>query len=283
LIELGDLVTNTLNSLLSDIFNYQGLTLDYSMSREKVVSEIKVILIAIKMLSGTTLLNQILKTAEKIKNFVETVPEYKINEFVVFDFILDMVNGTDLDELETFVEYLFESSTFNKVLPYILDSVFYDAGFSFVATNGDVLDQFYNFMDFGRIVKKYQINDPLKLVASMDDEDVVLTAEIMQYMANCAETRGFINFIFGEIFRDFEYYSMSELYAIPNWGNEALLIRDFCGVMYNIVRQTGEVDYAKLISLLKNDESPFVQMLVDFFRINLPTILDIALKGGFDK
>ena len=283
LLELGDLVTNTLNSLLSDIFNYQDLTLDYSMSREKVVSEIKVILRAIKMLSGTTLLDQIFEIADKIKNFVETVPEYKIDEFVVFDFILDLVNGADLDELETLVEYLFESSTFNKVLPYILDSVFYDAGFRFVATNGDVLDQFYNFMDFARIVKKYQMNDPLKLVASLDDEDAILAAEVFQYMANCAETKGFVDFIFGEAFQDFEYYSMSELYAIPNWANEAFLIRDFCGVMYDIVRETGQINYEKIRNLLENDESPFVQMLIGFFRRNLIDILDTALKGGFEK
>lgn len=283
LLELGDLVTNTLNSLLSDIFNYQDLTLDYSMSREKVVSEIKVILKAIEMLSGTTLLDQIFEIADKIKNFVETVPEYKIDEFVVFDFILDLVNGADLDELETLVEYLFESSTFNKVLPYILDSVFYDAGFRFVATNGDVLDQFYNFMDFARIVKKYQINDPLKLVASLDDEDAILAAEVFQYMANCAETKGFVDFIFGEAFQDFEYYSMSELYAIPNWANEAFLIRDFCGVMYDIVRETGQINYEKIRNLLENDESPFVQMLIGFFRRNLIDILDTALKGGFEK
>ena len=283
LLELGDLVTNTLNSLLSDIFNYQDLTLDYSMSREKVVSEIKVILKAIEMLSGTTLLDQIFEIADKIKNFVETVPEYKIDEFVVFDFILDLVNGADLDELETLVEYLFESSTFNKVLPYILDSVFYDAGFRFVATNGDVLDQFYNFMDFAKIVKKYQINDPLKLVASLDDEDAILAAEVFQYMANCAETRGFVDFIFGEAFQDFEYYSMSELYAIPNWANEAFLIRDFCGVMYDIVRETGQINYEKIRNLLENDESPFVQMLIGFFRRNLIDILDTALKGGFEK
>lgn len=283
LLELGDLVTNTLNSLLSDIFNYQDLTLDYSMSREKVVSEIKVILKAIEMLSGTTLLDQIFEIAEKIKYFVENVPEYKIDEFVVFDFILDLVNGADLDELETLVEYLFESSTFNKVLPYILDSVFYDAGFRFVATNGDVLDQFYNFMDFARIVKKYQINDPLKLVASLDDEDAILAAEVFQYMANCAETRGFVDFIFGEAFQDFEYYSMSELYAIPNWANEAFLIRDFCGIMYDIIRETGQINYEKIRNLLENDESPFVQMLIGFFRRNLIDILDTALKGGFEK
>lgn len=282
LIELGDLVTNTLNSLLSEIFNYHGLTLDYSMGREKVVDEIKVILRAIKMLSGTDLLDQILTVKDKIIYFVENVPEYKINEFIVFDFILDLVNETDLDELEVFVEYLFESSTFNKVLPYILDSVFYKAGFRFVATDGDVLDQFYNFMDFGRIVKKYQINDPLKLVASLEDEDAILAAEVMQYMANCDETKGFIDFIFGEAFRDFEYYSLNELYDIPNWSNEAFLIRDFCSIMYDIVRRTGNIDYAKIRSLLENDESPFVQMLIKFFRTNLTSIIDKALKGELD-
>ena len=283
LIELGELVTNTLNSLLNEIFNYQGLALDYSMSTENVVHEIKVILKAIKMLSGTTLIDQIIALKDVVTNFIENVPEYKITEIVVFDFILDMVNSVDMDELEMFAEYLFESRTFNKVMPYVLDSLFYTGGFRFVATNGDVLDQFYNFMDFGRLVKKYQINDPLKLVASLNDEDVVLAAEIFQYAAMCDETKGLIDFIFGEILRNFDYYSLEEIYAIPNWGNEAFYIRDFCAIMYDVVRKTGQFDLPRLKSLLEHKESPFVQLLIKLFRKNWPAILEGALKGELDK
>lgn len=283
LIELGDLVTNTLKELLSQILTYEDFKLDYSMGNDKIVSEIKVVLNAIKMLSGTDLLPQILVFVEKIENFIRTVPNYSINEIVVFDFILDLVNSVDLDKLESFGEYLLESSTFNKVIPYIIDNVFFDAGFSFVSTNGDLLDQFYNFLDFGRLVKKYQTNDPLKLVADMSDEDVVFAAELFQYVASCPETKPFVDFLFSLMLESFDYYSLEDIYAIPNWSSEALYIREFCSILYESIRVTGKMDLIRLANLFKyKDDSLFVDLLIRLFKINLPSVLEfINREGGY--
>lgn len=283
LMELGDLVTNTLKEMLSQLLTYEDFKFDYSMGNDKVVKEIKVILNAIKMLSGTDLLPQILVFIEKIEKFIETVPNYSIDEIDVFDFILDLVNSVDIDKLELFGEYLLESSTFNKVLPYIIDNVFFDAGFSFVSTNGDLLDQFYNFLDFGRLVKKYQSRDPLKLVADMSDEDVAFAAELLQYVASCPETKPFVDFLFSLMLEAFDYYSLEDLYAIPNWANESLYIREFCSILYESIRVTGKMDIVRLANLFKyKNDSEFVALLIRLFQINLPAVLEhVNREGGY--
>ena len=197
----------------------------------------------------------------------------------VFGFIVNLVNSIDMDNFQIFVEALHESDTFRKLIPYAIDKLFYEFGFNFVPNETDVLDKFYYFWDFGRLVKKYQPNDFFDLMVKMSNDDLVLLATLFENVIDSPATKGFIDFIFSNVFVDFSVYSLSDIYKIENWQNEVFYIRDFCAIMYDL-RATGDVSISAVIDLLKNSDSQAVQIIVNVFQRNLDLFIEIFITGG---
>ncbi len=279
LLELGELVVNTLDSLVHEFLNYDDFSTEYILTNENVISEIKVVLRAIKSLSGTNLLNEIMNAKDVIFNFVETYPMHNLDDIGVFGFIVNLVNSIDMDNFQIFVEALHESDTFRKLIPYAIDKLFYEFGFNFVPNETDVLDKFYYFWDFGRLVKKYQPNDFFDLMVKMSNDDLVLLATLFENVIDSPATKGFIDFIFSNVFVDFSVYSLSDIYKIENWQDEVFYIRDFCAIMYDL-RATGDVSISAVIDLLKNSDSQAVQIIVNVFQRNLDLFIEIFITGG---
>lgn len=280
LMELGDLVVNTLDSLLSEFMGYEGFSVEkYSLTNEEIISEIKVILKAIEALSGTNLLNQVLELKDVITNFMEEVPNYLIDDVAVFTFIVDMVNVIDVDTFEMFCEYMFESKIFSQAIPYILDNVFKEFGFSFVADQGDVLSRLYSYTDTARLMKKYQPVDFFDFMVKMSDEDLVWFAELFTDVSTARETMGFVDFIFSKAFAEFRVYSMADIYSIKNWKEEVFVAQAFCQIMHN-QRVTGKVNVGEIIDFLQYSDSEFGRVFLNIVQRNLDFFVKLILTGG---
>lgn len=281
LTELRNLVVNTLNGLLEDLIGYEELDLHYSMTSEELLNEIKVVLKAIRLIGQTDILNEIIKAKDVIFYFAEEVPQYAITDGVVFgEFIVDLVNSMDMDDFELFFEYLYESKIFYQTIPYIIDMFFGEFGFSFARFDGDVMERFYDFWNFGRLVKKYQPVDFFHLMYIISDEDLLYFAKLFDNVASSPETAGFIEFIFSGVFMEFDLFFLSDLFTINNWDKEAFVIRDFCVVLY-YARQTGIIDVKMVAELLMENykDSQVAKLLLDVFQNNLKFFMESIILG----
>ena len=136
--ELGILINNTLNELMQTILNDQTFNVEYTIVKEDIINEIKVVLKALRVLANSSLLDDIIAVSDKIMNFVYNIPSNRKDHVVILNFMVDMFNSIDLDALESFANYLFESKIFNKIMSYIIDRGFGQFGFNFVANHGDI-------------------------------------------------------------------------------------------------------------------------------------------------
>ena len=278
LIELSDLIVNTLDNLINEFLEYDTIVIDYTMDEDMVVEEIKTGLKAIGILSRTNLLNEILKTKDIVVDFIENYPEYLLDDIVVFNFIVRLVNSLNLENFEYFVDCLFESSIFNKTIPHVIDKFFGDFGFKFVSTNGDVLEQFYNFLDFGKLVKKYQPNDFFEFMMLISDEDLLCFCELFQYVLMSRETNDFIDFIFGVAFAEINGVFFEDIYKISNWAEEVFVVRDFCAILYEY-RVRDVIDISGLLSFLSNQESEVAQIILRIIQSNVKLFIEVFIAG----
>ena len=280
LIEVGDVVVSTLDNLMSEFMGYEGFSIDkFFLTTDDVIGEIKVALKAIELLSGSNLLNQVLEVKDIITYFMEEIPDYKVDDIAVFTFIVDMVNAIDIDAFEMFCEYIFESKIFSAAIPYILDNVFANFGFTFVADQGDVLNRLYSYTDTARLMKKYQPADFFDFMVKMSDEDLIWFADLFEDVATSKETMGFVEFIFSKAFAEFQVYSMSDIFSIKNWREEVFVAQALCEILHN-QRVTGEVDVWEIIDFLEYSDTEFGRIVINIVQRNLDFFVKLILTGG---
>ncbi len=276
--ELGIVVVNTLNDMMKVVLQDYSFDIGLSLSGEELVKEIKIGLNALTVLGSSDLLDDLLRAKDRIEDFVENCPENRKNDRVVLSFLLDLANLLDLDQFEMFCEYLFESKIFSDVIPYILDYAFKSIGFNFLVVGGDVLDQFYNVMDFVKLLKKYQTPDILEFVQFLNDDEMILMGEILDYMVNSSDARGVIlnllNLIFGNM-----QYSPDDVISISDWNKEVYYIRDIC-VVAKKVRDGGSVSREDIAYFLsKRNESQSIKFFIDVLQLNLDYFISIIGSG----
>ena len=279
LTELGTLVTNTLNNLLVDLLKEKKFTVDYSLDKEEIISEIKIALNAIRILTKDELLTQVLQAIDKITYFLENVPNYKRDDIVMITFISNLVKNVNLDNFMIFCESLFDSQIFNKAIPYIIDAFLGDLGFNFSTTNGDILFQLNNFLSFGKLVQKYQPTDFFELISSLNDEELLLFADLATKVVKSPETQGFIDFILSIALGQFKVYSLREIYNISDWRKEVYVLKDFC-VFMNNYRKTGKLDLSLAIDIINHKDSQVTQVFLSVLKGNFSSFLKLALSGG---
>jgi len=274
LMELGTVLPNTLNEILSLILN-QNLSIEYSIDKEYIINEIKVVLKALTLFSDNTLFESFLDARDVITHYVYEIPRNRKNEKELYKFVSNLVDVVDISQVELFGEYLIESKIFNQVVPYILDSFLDEYGFRFVSGGGDLLDLFYTFMDFGRIIEKYHPHDTIELISSLDDDDVILAAEIIEYLINCPDSRGFVNYILSCLFTNKFVYSTSDIYSITDWTKEVKVARDVCKLLMR-VRDGGSIDIYDIKFILNKEEyngSKFFEIGFNFGVQNIQQLL----------
>jgi len=275
---LGDVAVNTLNNFVQQFIGYESYNFNNNLTIDEMISEIKVVLGAIKLLSGSNLVNQILDAREIVVEFNKDAYDYKLDDIAVFSFIKKLVNSVDIDEFQRLCDYLYQSQIFYKTVPYILDSAFNEFGFNFVLNEDTVLDQFYIFMDFARLIKKYQPEDFFELMSVMEDEDLLLLSELAEYVMSSKETQNFVYFLFGKVFEEIEVYSMSDIFGIKDWGKEIYFLRDFC-VLIREYRVKGELDVWGMLNFLKNKNSQLAKIILNIIQRNLDYFIECVLSG----
>lgn len=258
--ELESLTMNTLKDLLGSVINYDNFELVTLSNKEDAINEVKVVLKALTVLGNSTLLDDFVKVGKEIKYYTEEFPENRKNDVTTFAFIIRLMDLVDLDDFEMFFEYLCESRIFNQIIPVLIDSFFKQYGFNFVPTEGDVLDQFYNFMDVFRLFKKYKPVDAFELVRVLNDEELMLVAEILEYVIYSPDTRGFMKYLLSMILKDFDTYFYSEIFSIKNWSKEIYTLKKLLPIAEKLKNQenvsVGEIRY-----LLADSDSEIVQII----------------------
>ncbi len=275
--ELEVVVTNTLNNIMSDLLNVESFSVDYGLSEEDRINEIKIVLKAIASFGNTTLLNDMIVVKDKVSYFISEYPENRKTEITVFAFLRDVVNSIDIDEFEMFSEYLFESKIFNKLIPHILDKLLRPIGFNFVATDGDVLDQFYNGMDAFRLIKKYQPVGAIELFSSLNDEEFVLVAEIADYMIHSEDSVNVIKNILIVIFKDLNIdFHIDEIMQIKNWNDEIPFIKKMLPIIAKF-KNNERIPLSTLIDILKNENSELAMIFKSVVSENRVLFLQLFL------
>ena len=275
--ELEVVVTNTLNNIMSDLLNVESFSVDYGLSEEDRINEIKIVLKAISSFGNTTLLNDMIVVKNKVSYFISEYPENRKTEITVFAFLRDVVNSIDIDEFEMFSEYLFESKIFNKLIPHILDKLLRPIGFNFVATDGDVLDQFYNGMDAFRLIKKYQPVGAIELFSSLNDEEFVLVAEIADYMIHSEDSVNVIKNILIVIFKDLNIdFHIDEIMQIKNWNDEIPFIKKMLPIIAKF-KNNERIPLSTLIDILKNENSELAMIFKSVVSENRVLFLQLFL------
>ena len=272
LIDLERLASATLNDLMQLFLEDESFYLDYSfIDEEDIVNEIKVILNALTVFSHSTLLDDLMKVKDIIIDYVEDFPENKKDDLTTFKFMLDMAEAVDLNQVELLGEYILESRIFNNVLPYLLNNCLKELGFNFVAATSDYLDQFYNIMDFMKLVKKYKPADFFDLMLAIDEEETLLLAEIIDYVIHSPDSRGFVKYMLNEIFKGIglESYTPSEFLNIKDWSKEIYVLKDIC-VLAKKVRYGGSVELFEITSLLnKHEGSEMYNIFINLGKQNI--------------
>ena len=266
LIELEILVSNTLNDLMKELLNNKEFKLDYSLTKEEAIEEIKIILNAITLLKDSTLISDLLVAQKKIEYFVDEIPENRKNEITVMSFIVDLVNTINLNEFETFCEYLLESKTFNKIIPYILDNFFGMFGLNFVLYPEEILDQFYNVIDLGKIIKRYNTKDIFELIQLLNDEELLVITEIFNYVVSSPSSHEFVRFIVGLAFGDLNYY-VSDFLAIKDWTSEIEPLKILRNLLYK-GQNNLPIGINDVKPFLEYKDSDLVQFVIKLARNN---------------
>lgn len=267
LVELERLLPNTINELMKFILSDEEFDVHYSINKDDIIKEIKIVLKMLTLLSNSTMINDIMELREIIINYSDNFPENRKDDITTMKFMLDIANSVDLDEVEAFGEYLFESRTFNKMIPYILDRYLKDYGLNFVGTDGDALDLFYNAIDFFKVLKKYQPYDFFELVLSLNEEEEILFSEIFEYLIVYPETRGLIKQMLIEIFRDVGTYYPSEILSVENWHKEIPVIKKIC-ILARDAKYGKEISFSSVLDILSYDNSELVDIMWSVFKEN---------------
>lgn len=268
LVEITSMVENTLNQLMKQIFVKENFVIEYEIDTKDAINEIRVGLKTLVLLGNSSLLNDLLIVTDKIIEFNEEVAVNKMDEKVVFGLLLDIANSVDLDALSTAMSYLLESKIFKRSLPFILDRILSQFGFSFVATQGDYLTISNKAIDFFRILKKYQTNDPLDLVVRLEEEDLLVFADVLQYLMNTAETSGFVRFLLYEMLRWLDInYMPSDIINIKNWKKEIFVLQDFCEIVQRAMNGSG-FEFNDVVRILSYKDSEFVDVVIKTAKSN---------------
>lgn len=281
MVELEELIYNTLYAFSEQELgvNVEGVVQE--LTPEERLQEIKIFLEIIPLLMKDYLFNQILDMIDIIVHFVNEVPENRKDEEEIFRFINEVSNSVDLDNLELLCEYLFESKIFSSVLPRFIDKAFGHVGFNYVVTDGDALDQIYNVIDLAKLFKKYQPTAVLDFFTRLNDEEMMLVGEILNYLCASPESVNFVKFLLGLIFEDFDYYSNVDFLEIRDWSKEALVARDVCVIIDSIVKGK-EIDFGLIKELWRNKDSQLVELMKKMLRTN-SNILIKELVKSLDK
>lgn len=278
--ELGDLISATLEKTLREFMDFEGLFTNYSLSKEELISEIRVVLKALNLLGGTTLLDDMIKVANRVYYFAEYFPEYKIDDIVIFDLMVDIATMANLRDFEKLCELLMESKIFARVIPFVLDKFLREAGFNFVPTRSDdkILYILHQFVEYGELLKKYKPVDFFDFMIKLNDEELVAFSQMFENVLSSNEGRYFIDFIFSKVFMEFDYYSLSELYAVKDLDKEVFVIRDFCAIMRKV--RTGEkVKVEDFTKLLEYENSQFVKVLIKILYGNISYFIGVVIRG----
>lgn len=279
LIELEILVTNTLNSLMNVILGVDNFEMNYSFSEEERINEIKVVLKAISSFGNTTLLNDLINVKDKVVYFADEFPENRKTEKAVFSFLVDISNSINLDEVETFFEYLFESKIFNSLVPYALDEWLNCIGFLFVPTEGDVLDAFYSGMDLLRILKKYQPTGAIELFNLLTDEEYILVAEVIEYMINSKECVNVVKTILSVIFQELNInYHIGEILSVKNWTKEIPFIKKLMKILVK-VESKKKIKLSEFLDVIDTENSELAGIFKNIVRENTSIFLQLIIEG----
>lgn len=275
--ELNTLVVNTLSLVMGNA--YEGkIPNNYSLTNEELISEIKIVLKALKLLDDE-MLASIMEVKDLIVYFSEEIPDYKIDDIVVFKFIVDLVNILDIDKVVTLCEQMYESKLFKQIIPYILNDTFGDYGLNFLKNKSDILPHFYNVVEFARLMKKYQPVDFFVFIVGLTDAELIKFANIVDYEIHSTEFSGLLSHILSLAFAGvLNTYPLSDIYAISNWEKEIYVVKELCELMvyYN---NTGKFN-AKIVTSIvsKQNSSQVSKIVVDIWYSNYSYILKDALS-----
>jgi hypothetical protein len=279
LVELRDLVFNTLESLFEEFFRDDEIPIDYSMTNEEVVSEIKVVLKAIKALKGTNFISEILTIKEIIVDFAENYPLYKLDDVGVYEFIDELVNAINLDDLEAFCEYFFESKLISSTLPYIANKFLGIFGFNFSYVNSEMLEIIKCFIEFGRMVKNHKAADFFDLFSQFSDKELAVLGSLGQRVSDSKESTAFIDFIFEHAFQDFDVHPMEVIYSVEDWGKEMKDLREVFSII-NTYNQTGNLNVNRILRLLeKKKNSKVGELFYEIVINNIPFFFESIISG----
>lgn len=254
LVELEEVAFNTLNSLITQLIEGKEYKFETELTQEEIIEEIKIVLKVLPTLVNTTLISDIIRVKNHIEHFVYEIPENEKNDRVIFEFLVEMFDLINIDEFEMAAEYLFESKIVSEVLPFILNNAFGQMGFDFTKSGEDIIDQFYNFMDFARLMKKYKPIDFFEFIQKLDDEEMMLFGDIANYICMSKDSVGFVRFLFASIFKPFGYHPIEDIIAITDWTKEVYVIRDICIIVEGIMYED-DVDYGRIWKVWNNKES----------------------------
>lgn len=276
--ELNKLVVNTLSLVLGNVYDGK-LPTNYSFTNAELISEIKIVLRALRLLDDE-MLASIIEAKNLIVYFDEEIPDYKIDDVVVFDFINDLVNILDIDRIVRLCEQLYKSKIFKSIIPYILNDAFVDLGINFVKNKGDILPHFYNVVEFARLMKKYNPVDFFVFIVGLTDDELIKFANIVDYEIHSPEFKGLLSHILALAFAGtfVETYPLGDVYKINNWEKEIYVVRELCQLMVHY-NETGEYDGKIMISVVgKQNSSDVSKIVVNILQRNFPNILRDALS-----
>ena len=278
LIELGDIVIDTLNDVLANFLEAEDFKINVSLTTDEFVEEIKIVLKIIDLLTSTNILPQIMMVKDMVMEFVENTHEFDSDDIVIFSFLTELLNGVDLDVFILLVETLFESRIFKDAIPYLLDKFVGEFGFSFVANSANGLNTFYYFVEFGKLIKKYQPSDFFGFIILYSDDELVNLAQWFEAVLSNEESKGFIEFIFSKAFAEFRYFSLRDILSIKDWKKEVFVIRDLCALL-NGFRVNGVFNLKEVYSLLNNNDSEVSRIMYNIIEMNLDDFVKSFLAG----
>ena len=250
LLELENLVSNTLNRMLKDYFGYDELLPTYMWNKEGIINEIKVGLKTLNLLGNSTLVDDLANVIEQIVYYATVFPENRKTDITTIKFIVDMLNSVDLNDVEMAINYLLESKIFNNAVPYLLDVGLGPFGFDFFPVRSDLEIQIGNALYFGKIVKKYQPENFFELFRRVNDEELINLADIVSYLIQSPDSVNLVKFILSEAMgRVGISYLPSDFLNIKDWRREAFVLRDICILADDSLKGT-EITLERVVQLL---------------------------------
>ena len=136
-------------------------------------------------------------------------------------------------------------------------------------------------MEFGKMVKRHQPIDFFELVIKLSDDELNLLGELFERVANSSETVGFIDFIFRNVFKEFENPPMDVIYSIEDWKGEMDELRELSIFMYKL-NWKEEADMEIALSLLsRKDECKVGEIFWNILIANMPYFIESIVQGGY--